>query len=71
MRSISAHRMSLISYANPVIALILGWWIGAEEVTEYTLIGSALILAGIVLVVRGRAIAERLVRVPAAERIDR
>lgn len=54
LRVIPVHRMSLISYVNPAIALLLGWAVGKEPVTAWTLAGSALILAGVWLVVRGR-----------------
>ncbi|MBI5432749.1 MAG: EamA family transporter [Planctomycetes bacterium] len=55
LRTIAAHRMSLISYVNPAIALFLGWAVGKEPVTAWTIAGSALILLGVYLVVRGRA----------------
>lgn len=55
LRALPAHRLSLISYVNPAIALLLGWAIGREPVTAWTLAGSALILVGVWLVVRGPA----------------
>ncbi|MCC6405657.1 MAG: EamA family transporter [Planctomycetes bacterium] len=55
LRVIPAHRMSLISYVNPAIALFLGWAVGKEPVTAWTIAGSALILLGVYLVVRGHA----------------
>ncbi len=35
------------SYANPVIAVFLGWWILSEPVTGWTAVGTLLVLAGI------------------------
>jgi drug/metabolite transporter (DMT)-like permease len=35
------------AYANPVIAVFLGWLILGEEVTAYTLAGAALVVAGV------------------------
>ena len=35
------------AYANPVIAVFLGWLILQEEVTAYTLGGAALVVAGV------------------------
>ena len=54
MRHAPAYQMSLIAYITPVIALALGWSVGAEPVTSMTLAGTALILAGVALVVRVR-----------------
>jgi drug/metabolite transporter (DMT)-like permease len=53
MRYISAHRLSLIAYVTPVIALVLGWASG-EPITPYTLAGAACILGGVALVVTSR-----------------
>ncbi len=52
MRHAPAYRMSLIAYITPVIALALGWSVGSEPVTQTTLAGTGLILAGVALVVR-------------------
>jgi drug/metabolite transporter (DMT)-like permease len=54
LRAVAAHRLSLISYVNPTIALFLGWAVGREHVSVWTLAGSALVLVGVWLVVRGR-----------------
>ena len=54
LRHVDAYRMSLISYITPAIALFLGWLFGGERITLTIVCGSALILFGIVLVVRGR-----------------
>lgn len=55
MRFAPAHQMSLIAYVVPVIALGLGWGLGNEAVGLHTLVGTGLILSGIVAVARGRA----------------
>jgi len=54
MRYVDAHKMSLISYVTPAVGLALGWRFGGEPFTRYTLAGSACILSGVVLVVRGK-----------------
>ncbi len=43
------------SYANPVIAVFLGWLLLGEPVTRWTAIGAALVLAGVAGVFRSRA----------------
>lgn len=42
------------AYANPVIAVFLGWLILREEVTAYTLTGAALVVAGVAGIFRNR-----------------
>jgi len=54
LRTTDAHRMSLIAYVTPAIAIAIGWFVGEEPVTRHTLAGAACILFGVVLVVRGR-----------------
>ncbi|MFN0058565.1 MAG: DMT family transporter [Planctomycetota bacterium] len=53
LRSVHAHRLSLISYITPVIALFLGWFFRNEPITRHTLMGAACVLCGVVLVARG------------------
>ncbi len=52
LRYAPAHQLSLIAYVTPVIALILGWAVGAEPITVFTLAGAAMIIGGVVLVAR-------------------
>jgi drug/metabolite transporter (DMT)-like permease len=54
LRYVDAHKMSLIAYVTPAIALTLGPLVRGEPVTRNTLAGAACILCGIVLVVRGK-----------------
>jgi drug/metabolite transporter (DMT)-like permease len=50
LRYAPAHQLGLIAYVTPVIALLLGWAVGSEPITTFTLGGAALILGGVVLV---------------------
>ena len=54
LRFVAAHRLSLIAYVTPAIALGLGWFFADEPVRATTLAGAASILLGVALVVRGR-----------------
>jgi len=54
LRTTAASRMSLIAYVTPAVALTLGALVRGEAVRATTLFGSALILSGVVLVVRVR-----------------
>jgi len=54
LRYAPAYKLSLIAYVTPAIALFLGWIIDNEPITIYTISGSALIMGGILGVVRGK-----------------
>jgi drug/metabolite transporter (DMT)-like permease len=54
LRHVPAHKLGLIAFVTPAIALFLGWAIGSEPITAFTLTGAVLILAGVVLVVHRR-----------------
>ena len=50
LQRIPATQVSSHAYVNPVVALILGSWLGGELLTIRTLIGSALVLGSIVVI---------------------
>jgi drug/metabolite transporter (DMT)-like permease len=54
LRTIDANRLGLIAYVTPAVALTLGSLVRGEPVRSTTIGGSALILSGVVLVVRGK-----------------
>jgi drug/metabolite transporter (DMT)-like permease len=54
LRTIDANRLGLIAYVTPAVALTLGALRRGEPVHSSTIAGSGLILAGVVLVVRGK-----------------
>jgi len=47
-----ATRVASHAYVNPVVAVALGYFVAAEKVTLRTLIGTALVLASVVLILR-------------------
>ncbi len=53
LRSTPTYKLSLIAYITPLIALFLGWSVGAEPIGPTTLLGTALVLLGVGLVRRG------------------
>ena len=60
LRSTSVSLVSTYAYVNPAIAVFLGWLVLSEAITATTLLGTAVVVAGVVLVVtaerrRGRA----------------
>jgi drug/metabolite transporter (DMT)-like permease len=54
LRLLPMRIVTTYSYANPVIAVFLGWLILGEKITGWTLGGTALVLAGIAGVFRTR-----------------
>lgn len=60
LRLLPMRIVTTYSYANPVIALFLGWLILGEKITGWTIGGSALVLAGIAGVFHARFRAKRL-----------
>lgn len=51
---LNAAPISLVAtyaYVNPVVAVLLGWWVLAEPVTPAILIGGAVVIAGVALVI--------------------
>ncbi len=52
LRHAPAYKLSVIAYITPGIALFLGWALADEGITSSTLLGAALILTGVVLIVR-------------------
>ena len=61
--SVTHLPLSLVStyaYINPVIALILGWYILDEPLTYTVFIAAGLILIGVALVKRGSALADKV-----------
>ena len=55
---LSNARLSLAgtyAYVNPVVAIFLGWAILSEAITSRTLVASAVILAGVALIVTARS----------------
>lgn len=47
LRYVAAHLLSLISYVTPVLALLLGAWLGGEALGRGTILGTGLVLGGV------------------------
>lgn len=67
LRNAAVSTVATYAYVNPVVALLLGWWIRSEHVTMSTLIASAIIVGSVALTVRaetGDAVGGRAVMPP-------
>jgi drug/metabolite transporter (DMT)-like permease len=51
--------VSTYAYVNPVVAVLLGWWILGEQVSIGLLLGGAIVVVGVMLVVSAERMARR------------
>src|SRR6266852_6006727 len=70
LQHVPTSKVSTYAYVNPVVAVFLGWLVLRERIDRYILMGSAIIVASVVLVtsakVSSRVAAEELPAVEAA-----
>jgi drug/metabolite transporter (DMT)-like permease len=55
IRRIGSGRAALIGTVGPLMTIVLGWWLLGESISTWQMAGAALVVAGVVLVSRGRA----------------
>lgn len=60
LKKIEVTKLSLIAFITPIVALILGWLILGEIITVYLLIGTILVIIGILLVTRYRTVVKTI-----------
>ena len=70
LQHVPTSKVSTYAYVNPVVAVFLGWLVLHERIDRYILMGSAIIVASVVLVtsakISTRGVAEELPAVEAA-----
>jgi drug/metabolite transporter (DMT)-like permease len=54
MRRIGSGRAALIGTVGPLMTIALGWWWLGESISVWQLLGAALVVAGVVIVGRGK-----------------
>ncbi|MDX2176123.1 MAG: EamA family transporter [Candidatus Sumerlaeia bacterium] len=59
LRTMSPDAVSLITYINTVVAVLVGWLLGSETMSLRLVAGSAVIIAGVAVVNRGLAVEKR------------
>jgi len=52
LQNASATSVSTYAFVNPAVAILLGWLVAGEELTLRTLLGAAIILCGVIMVIR-------------------
>jgi drug/metabolite transporter (DMT)-like permease len=50
LREVSASAVGTYAFVNPVIAVLLGWWIASEPLTGRVLLAGALIIIAVVVI---------------------
>jgi drug/metabolite transporter (DMT)-like permease len=50
----TAARVSTYAYVNPVVAVMLGWWLADEPLTARVLLAAAVIIAAVAVITTGR-----------------
>ena len=70
LQHVPTSKVSTYAYVNPVVAVFLGWLVMHESVDAYILVGSAIVIASVILVtsakVKTRAVTEELSAVETA-----
>ncbi len=70
LQHVPTSKVSTYAYVNPVVAVFLGWLVLHERIDRYIALGSAIIVASVVLVtsakISTRTVAEELPAVEAA-----
>ena len=47
LKEVSTEKVATSSYVNPVVALLLGWWVLEEQLTTQSLIAAGILLIGV------------------------
>jgi drug/metabolite transporter (DMT)-like permease len=55
LRHVPAVRVAAFAYVNPVVAIVLGWLLLGEPIGPFTVVGTLVILPGVVLAVSSPA----------------
>lgn len=68
LRHASSSKASTYAYVNPVVAVFLGWLVLHEPIDRYILMGSATIVASVVMVTSAKVAAKKMTEeIPAVE----
>lgn len=59
LKEVSPEKVATNTYVNPIIALILGWWILDEHITLQSIIAAAILLTGVYFINTKRIIKPR------------
>ncbi|HET9952679.1 MAG TPA: EamA family transporter [Candidatus Eisenbacteria bacterium] len=55
LRAVRPARVGTYAFVNPIVAVFLGWALGGETVTGRTIVAGAVIVCGVILILRARS----------------
>lgn len=59
LKEVSPEKVATSTYVNPIIALILGWWVLNEQITTQSVIAAIILLTGVYFINTNRTIKPR------------
>ncbi len=68
VRNVEPTLVATYAYVNPVVAVVLGWWLADEPVSQRTLFAAALIVGAVVLLSMPKRRPSSLARIDASSR---
>jgi drug/metabolite transporter (DMT)-like permease len=57
LQHVPTSKVSTYAYVNPVVAMFLGWLVLHERIDRYIMMGSAIIIASVILVTSAKVLA--------------
>ncbi|MEM1214909.1 MAG: EamA family transporter [Bacteroidota bacterium] len=58
LSKVSPEQVATSTYVNPVVALLLGWWLNNEVITNQSMVAGAVLLTGVFFINRGKGQAQ-------------
>jgi drug/metabolite transporter (DMT)-like permease len=55
LRVVAPARIATYAFVNPVIAIVLGWWLAGEAFTLHTLVAASVIIIAVVLIITSQS----------------
>ena len=60
LKKVSAEKVATSAYVNPIVALLLGWYILGEQITTQSIIAAVILLTGVYFINTKRIIRPRI-----------
>jgi len=55
MQVTTPARVSTNAYINPVVAVVLGWWVAGEPITQRIVIAAGIIIVAVIVIISHRS----------------
>ena len=60
LKEVSPEKVATSTYVNPIIALILGWWVLNEHISTQSIIAAVILLTGVYFINTKRSFKPRV-----------